>query len=57
VPGQKRKLPSARVLRRLLDYDPETGKLTWKERPVWMFAEGARGRQVSANVWNGRNAG
>lgn len=30
-------MPSPRVLRRLLDYNPQTGELRWKERPAWMF--------------------
>ena len=29
----KRQLPSPEVLRQLLRYEPETGKLFWKERP------------------------
>ena len=36
----KRREPSPRVLRRLIDYCPKTGKMTWKERPVWMFKTG-----------------
>lgn len=34
----KQPLPSPEVLRQLLDYDPETGKLFWNERPASMFA-------------------
>lgn len=30
----KRQLPSQEVLRQLLDYNPETGRLFWKERPL-----------------------
>lgn len=33
----KRKDPSPRVLRRLIDYCPDSGLLTWKPRPVWMY--------------------
>lgn len=54
---KKRKLPSPRVLRRLLDYDPETGELKWKERPVWMFPSGSAGRSGHASTWNKKNAG
>lgn len=55
---KKRKLPSPRVLRRLLDYDPETGELKWKERPVWMFKKprSDRTRKWKASNWNSRYA-
>jgi hypothetical protein len=33
-------------------YDPETGSLTWKERPISSFADPARGK-----IWNGRFPG
>lgn len=39
-------------LRECFDYDPETGMLTWRERPSWHFrTERAR------NSWNARYAG
>ena len=50
-------LPSARLLRRLIDYDPNTGEMRWKPRPVWMFAHGKHGRETLAKVWNDRYAG
>jgi len=48
----KRPLPCPTLLRQLLDYDPDTGVLTWKRRPVEMFPS-AR----IAKAWNTRNAG
>jgi hypothetical protein len=44
-------LPSQEVLRALLDYDPETGVLTWKPRPVGMFCDEPHSRS-----WNTKNA-
>lgn len=43
-------LPSPEVLRQLLRYDPETGKLFWRERgPEWFTSSG--------RTWNSRYAG
>lgn len=54
----KKDLPSAEVLRQLLRYDPETGKLFWRNRPSSLVASG-RGRtsQAAANTWNAAYAG
>ncbi|MGN6539153.1 MAG: HNH endonuclease [Mesorhizobium sp.] len=50
-------LPSQSLLRSLLEYDPETGKLTWKHRPASMFRDTeARSASSSANAWNAKNA-
>jgi len=56
---KKKKYPSPRVLRRLIDFDPETGEMVWKIRPVWMFKpHGHTGsRKHSAKFWNSRYAG
>lgn len=57
-PMAKRPLPSPEVLRQLLRYEPDTGKLFWKERgPEW-FAGGFKGTPKSrADKWNARYAG
>jgi hypothetical protein len=50
-------LPSQEVLRQLLDYNPETGALTWKVRDLHWFSDGSQTRQHNAAIWNGKNAG
>lgn len=58
--SKKRKLPSPRVLRRLLAYNPGTGELRWNERPAWMFRRhsgNGRTRSRSAKAWNNKLAG
>lgn len=45
-------LPSQRALRELLDYDPETGSLTWRERGGHWFDTWA-----SRDSWNAKHAG
>lgn len=45
-------LPSPEVLRQLLRYDPDTGKLFWRERPLGAFVS-LRGFKT----WNARYAG
>lgn len=50
-------LPSPEVLRQLLRYEPETGKLFWRPRPVEMFpATGRGGAKGAAARWNARDA-
>ena len=46
------KLPDRDHLWKLLDYDPETGELTWKPRPDSSFKDGR-----AAHTWNSRFAG
>lgn len=51
-------LPSPEVLRQLLRYEPETGKLFWLPRPVEMFAaSGVGGAAGEAARWNACRAG
>lgn len=54
----KKDLPPVEVLRQLLRYEPETGKLFWLERgPEWFETSDPRGPEWLMNAWNGRFAG
>jgi hypothetical protein len=44
-------------LRALLEYDPLTGRLTWKARPASMFPGGKQTPEHNAAIWNGKFAG
>lgn len=48
-----KELPPIQTLRQLLDYDPATGLLIWKTRPLEMFGGDVR----ICNTWNTRYAG
>ena len=50
-------LPCPTLLRQLLSYDPETGKLSWNRRQAWMFNDGYRGALGNCNNWNARYSG
>jgi len=51
-------LPDAETLRNILDYNPETGKLFWRQRDVSLFNETAsRTREHACAHWNARWAG
>lgn len=54
----KKQILSPEVLRQLLRYDPETGRLYWRHRqPVW-FSEGGRtSADHAASAWNKKYAG
>jgi hypothetical protein len=49
-------LPTPEFLRQILDYNPDTGSFTWKERTPEMFTC-ARGQGWACNAWNAKNAG
>lgn len=53
----KRSLPTPEQLRQLLRYEPDTGKLYWKERPIEMFNAGNTSREARCCTWNKRYAG
>jgi hypothetical protein len=55
--AKQKKSPSPRVLCKLIDYNPQTGEMRWKERPVWMFRPNRYSRKSSANYWNLQFAG
>ena len=42
-------------LKRLLNYDPDTGQLTWKPRPLEMFSH-CKNPVQQCNAWNVRHA-
>lgn len=53
-----KQLPSPELLRQVLRYEPDTGKLFWKERDVSLFRDtaGRTAEHACAN-WNNQNAG
>lgn len=54
----KHQLPSPALLRQLLDYDPETGILTWRKRSPDMFrSTPKRSAEHTCKQWNSRHAG
>lgn len=53
----KAELPSPELLRQLLRYEPETGRLFWRERPASMFSDANGRRANGCAVFNSRFAG
>lgn len=54
----KNPLPSPELLRQLLRYEPDTGKLFWRERDASMFTDGPnRTAQNSSALFNSWKAG
>lgn len=52
-----RKLPAPELLRRLVEYRPETGELVWLPRIPEMFKAGRFSALHACRVWNTKNAG
>ncbi|MGE3246144.1 MAG: HNH endonuclease signature motif containing protein [Beijerinckiaceae bacterium] len=52
-----RELPSQEMLRTLLNYDPETGLLTWRARTPNLFAAKRYTAERACKIWNTKNAG
>lgn len=50
----RQKIPTIEMLRNLLEYDPDTGKLTWRARPVEAFRNHDK---RNCKIWNARYAG
>ena len=51
-------LPSPEVLRQLLRYEPDTGKLFWLRRGAEWFSPGGRtSSEHAARTWNAKHAG
>ena len=52
-----RDLPSPELLRKLLRYEPDTGKLFWRHRTPDMFNDGYRKAEGNCANWNSKWAG
>jgi hypothetical protein len=50
-------LPSPELLRKLLRYEPDTGRLFWRKRTPDMFEGQSRNAQDCCNAWNNKFAG
>ena len=50
-------IPSQEYLKQCFEYNRDTGKLTWKNRPVTHFSAGYRSAQGCCNNWNAKMAG
>lgn len=50
-------LPSPELLRDLLDYDPDTGRLTWRTRSAAMLVKHGLSVPYNLTGWNSRHAG
>ena len=52
-----KELPSPELLRKLLRYDIDTGKLFWRERPLDFFKDGQQSALHNHTAWNARYSG
>lgn len=50
-------LPNPEMLHKLLEYDPETGELAWRERSPSLFVAGHRAAEWQAKIWNAQFSG
>lgn len=50
-------LLDASVLRSVIDYNPDTGAMTWRARPSSMFVAGRYSAERAAKTWNAKCAG
>lgn len=50
-------LPSPELLRKLLRYEPDTGKLYWRERTPDMFVDGKYAADRCCKIWNSKHSG
>lgn len=53
----KTPLPTPELLRKLLRYEPDTGKLIWMVRDVSLFNEGSHSAKHTCSRWNSHYAG
>lgn len=54
----KHALPSPSLLRQLLDYDPDTGRLSWRVRDISMFCDGEKWTAyANCKRWNTNYSG
>jgi len=56
-PPMPQELPSPDLLRKILRYEPDTGKLFWLPRPVEMFRDGYHSADHMCRSWNSKLAG
>lgn len=52
-----RQLPDPNLLRKLIEYHPDTGRMFWRPRWPELFTDNGRGREWACRVWNTKNAG